>query len=346
MYRLKLESRIITFISSLIVTCSVYQTVGAQELGSGHGVQRGGSSGMPAWEWTFDQMAATVGTITPGRDLTPKQWPGGARVAVLFSLDVDNESEFLSFLPGLPESANDINHFSLSDYQYGARRGIKRLTDIFDAHEVPATYFIPAVSMRLAPEMAEIISRSGRHEVALHGIVHEPASALSPERQRAAFEESIGVIESATGTRPVGYRAPAGVMTEHTIPIMKEQGLLYSSNLLADDRPFELNLYGKPTGMIELPPSLNMSDLALSLLVNPFSQAIAPREVLEIYKDGFDTAWEEGGMWVFVGHPHLTGRRSRAVIIKELIEYMKDRGDVWFATHKDVAEYVKSGLQN
>ena len=324
----------------LILFCVVDQTVAAEALGAGPGTDEAGQAGPPPWTWSFEKLSEIVNGISPGLDLTPRQWPGGARVAVMFSLDVDNETEFLVLLQGPVESQSDINVFELSSYQYGARRGIRRLTNIFDKYEVPATYFMPTVALRLSPDMADVIGRSGRHEIALHGAVHEPASALSPERQRALFEESIAYLEQATGQKPVGYRAPLAVMTEHTIPIMKELGMLYSSNVLSDDRPFEINLNGKPSGMIELPPSINMSDGPLMITVNPFARALAPRDVLQTYKDAFDTADEEGGIWIFVGHPHVSGRRSRAVIIEELIQYMKARGDVWFATHREVAEYV------
>ncbi len=333
-------TRLTVHVALLIVCGGVNQSTAAEAIGAGPGTSETGQAGPPPWMWSFDQLAAVVNGLTPGQDLTPEQWPGGAQVAVMFSLDVDNETEFLAHLPGPVESQSDINVFELSGYQYGARRGIRRLTDIFDRHDVPATYFMPTVALRLSPDMADVIGRSGRHEIALHGAVHEPASALSPERQRALFEESIAYLEQATGQKPVGYRAPLAVMTEHTIPIMKELGMLYSSNIVSDDRPFEINLNGKPSGMIELPPSIYMSDGPLMIAADAWTQSLAPRDVLQTYKDAFDTAYEEGGIWIYVGHPHVSGRRSRAVIIEELIQYMKARGDVWFATHREVAEYV------
>ncbi len=331
----------LTIHAALLIVCGgIYQSFAAEAIGAGTESNEAGQAGPPPWTWSFDRLAAVVNGLTPGQDLTPEQWPGGARVAVMFSLDVDNETEFLAHLPGPVESQSDINVFELSGYQYGARRGIRRLTDIFDRHDVPATYFIPTVALRFSPDMADVIGRSGRHEIALHGAVHEPASALSPERQRALFEESIAYLEQVTGQKPVGYRAPWGVMTEYTIPIMKELGMLYSSNIVSDDRPFEINLNGKPSGMIELPPSIYMSDGPLMISADAWTQALAPRDVLQTYKDAFDTAYEEGGIWIYVGHPHVSGRRSRAVIIEELIQYMQARGDVWFATHREVAEYV------
>ena len=41
-------------------------------------------------------------------------------------------------------------------------------------------------------------------------------------------------------------------------------------------------------------------------------------------------------------HPHYTGHRSRALWLDKLIVYMKSKPGVWFATHEQVAAYVKS----
>lgn len=51
----------------------------------------------PLWQWTPEEMKAHVNTVKSGKDLTPKQWPGGARVAVSLSFDFDTEPVWLSF---------------------------------------------------------------------------------------------------------------------------------------------------------------------------------------------------------------------------------------------------------
>ena len=51
----------------------------------------------PAWEWSEDSIRKVVGAVRAGRNLQPKQWPGGARTAVLLSFDVDNETVSLRF---------------------------------------------------------------------------------------------------------------------------------------------------------------------------------------------------------------------------------------------------------
>ena len=62
---------------------------------------------------------------------------------------------------------------------------------------------------------------------------------------------------------------------------------------------------------------------------------------MQVYIDEFDKAYEEGTMFLLTTHPHIIGHRSRMVILEELVDHIKARGDVWFATHEQVARYVK-----
>jgi hypothetical protein len=40
-------------------------------------------------------------------------------------------------------------------------------------------------------------------------------------------------------------------------------------------------------------------------------------------------------------HPHVIGHRSRIVLLDKLIQHMKAKPGVWFATQEEVARYVK-----
>jgi hypothetical protein len=44
------------------------------------------------WNWSDEYVHAAVDQVRAGRDLNPASWPNGARVAVLLSFDVDNET--------------------------------------------------------------------------------------------------------------------------------------------------------------------------------------------------------------------------------------------------------------
>jgi len=287
---------------------------------------------VPGWKWTTAQIDDTVNQVRAGKNLQPDVWPGGARVAVLFSFDVDNETIALRY--GEPTIG------ALSQGQFGARVGLQRVVDLVDRYEIPASFFIPSESLRLSPHMADVIARSGRHEFAVHGWIHERNSDLPADVERELVQRAIDFLTEATGERPVGYRAPSWNFSPHTLDIIRELGFLYDSSLMADDRPYELNARGEPTGIVELPVEWILDDAPL---MNPVGvRYSAPRDVLQVYKDEFDVAYEESTMFLLTMHPHYIGHRSRIVILKELIDYIRSKGDdVWFATHRQAAEYVK-----
>jgi peptidoglycan/xylan/chitin deacetylase (PgdA/CDA1 family) len=285
---------------------------------------------VPGWEWSEVQIFEAVNKVRAGRSLQPDQWPGGARVAVLLSFDVDNETIALRY--GEPSIG------ALSQGEYGARVGLGRVVDLVDRHEIPASFFIPAVSLMLSPEMADLIKRSGHHEFAVHGWIHEMNSSLPPEQERDLLVRSIEYLTEVTGERPVGYRAPSWNFSAGTLSILRELGFVYESSLMADDRPYELLAEGEPTGMVELPVEWILDDAPL---VNPLGNRYsAPRDVLQVYIDEFEKAHEEGTMFLLTMHPHYIGHRSRIVILEELIDHINHKGNVWFATHRQVAEYV------
>src|ERR671924_1293907 len=106
----------------------------------------------PGWQWTMDSVNKVVNAVRAGRSLQPPRWPNGARVAVLLSFDADNETIALRF--GEPTVG------ALSQMQYGARVGLERIVRLLDAHRIPATFFIPSVSLAITPSMADVIKRS------------------------------------------------------------------------------------------------------------------------------------------------------------------------------------------
>lgn len=286
---------------------------------------------LPAWEWSWQQIQDTVARIRAGRDLTPDAWPGGARVAVLLSFDVDNETISLRY--GEPTPGG------LSQGQYGARVGLDRVLSLLDEHGIPATFFIPAVSLRIDPSQAERVAASGRHEFGIHGWVHERNARLDSATEHSLVERALREVEEITGERPVGYRAPSWNFSNHTLDIIREMGFLYDSSLMADDRPYELVAEGEATGMVELPVEWILDDAPL---FNPLGDSYAsPREVLQVWKDEFDVARREGTMFLLTMHPHIIGHRSRIVALRQLVEYIRGQGDVWFATHREAVEYVR-----
>ena len=292
----------------------------------------------PPWEWSEEHIETAVNKVRAGRDLTPANWPGGARVAVMLSFDVDNETIWLR--------NGDTNVGGLSQGQYGARVGLGRILRLLDEHDISATFFGPAISFSLAPAMIAAIQASGRHEIGVHGWIHERNAVLPRDDEERLLKMAVARMTELIGQRPVGYRAPSWNFSDNTLELLIELGFLYDSSLMADDRPYELNAHGEPTGLVELPVDWILDDAPL---MNPLGDRYSnPREVLQVYKDEFDIAYEEKTTFVLTMHPHYIGHRSRIVALRELIEYIKTKPEVWFGTHEQAVRWVReqAGMDN
>ena len=283
------------------------------------------------WNWTDEEVAEAVNRVRAGRDLNPASWPGNARVAVLLSFDVDTETSWLR--------NGDTSVGGLSQGQYGSRVALGRILDLLDEHGIPATFFGPAVSFTLAPEMIPAIQASGRHEIGVHGWIHERNAELPREVEARLLRRAVERMTELMGNRPVGYRAPSWNFSANTLDLLLEMGFLYDSSLMADDRPYELTADGEATGLVELPVDWILDDAPL---MNPLGDRYSnPRDVLQVYKDEFDIAYDEGTTFVLTMHPKYIGHRSRIVVLRELIEYIGARPDVWFGTHEAAVRWVR-----
>jgi len=286
----------------------------------------------PPWYWSEARIVEAVQAVRAGRSLNPESWPSGARVAVLLSFDVDNETVWLR--------NGDTNVGGLSQGEYGARVALGRVLDVLDEHEIPASFFAPAVSFMLNPEQIDAIQASGRHEIGIHGWIHERNAQLPRDEEERLLRMAVERMTEMTGRRPVGYRAPSWNFSDATLDLLIEMDFLYDSSLMADDRPYEINADGSPTGMVELPVQWILDDAPL---FNPLGDRYAsPREVLQVWKDEFDVAYQEGTMFILTMHPHYIGQRSRIVNLRELIDYIRRMEGVWFATHEEAARYVRA----
>ena len=288
----------------------------------------------PGWQWTMDSVRTVVNAVRAGRSLAPAVWPGGARVAVLLSFDVDNETIPLRF--GEPTVG------TLASAQYGARRGLGRLVRLLDAHRIPASFFIPSVSLALTPGMADTIRKSGRHEFAVHGWIHELNATLPDSAERALLTKAVAELTAMTGVKPTGYRAPSWNFSPNTLSILRDMGFRYESSLMADDSPYELLQRGQPTGIVELPVEWILDDAPL---FDPRGQTyMNPRDVAKVWIDEFDKAYEERGMFLLTMHPHVSGHRSRIVALELLLAHIRTKaaGTVWYGTHAAAAEYVRT----
>src|SRR5437867_483337 len=130
---------------------------------------------MPGLKLSLDELKSQYRHYGVGRRLKPKQWPNGARVAVALSFDVDNAT--------VPLSRGQLGSEDLSRGMYGAIDGLPRILRVLERQNVPASFFIPAVSIALDPEIVPSILSRKRHEIGVHGWIHEHLGVLNNEAE-------------------------------------------------------------------------------------------------------------------------------------------------------------------
>jgi peptidoglycan/xylan/chitin deacetylase (PgdA/CDA1 family) len=295
-------------------------------------------SAPPPWATSEAEVQAIVGWVRAGRSLTPQRWPGGAKAAVALSFDCDHECFELG------GGGRAIGRLAWGEF--GRRVGVPRILNVLARHNVPASFFMPAMCALLDPNESRRIVAAG-HEIGLHGWLHENNSLLDDATERDLMLRARDTLASIIGASPVGFRSANWDLSAHTLHIAAEMGLRYDSSLMADENPYELLLDGQPSGMVEIPVEWLRDDAVYFLFNrNPATRPYAtPEEVFAIFARELDAAIAEGGLFQLVMHPFVIGYRSRIWILEALIERAK--GQVWFATHADVAAWVggQGGMQ-
>lgn len=309
-----------TFLALLLLAPSVFAQQAPQE--------------DPSWKWPESRWRAAVDKVRAGKRLLPKGWPGGAKVAVAFSFDFDNETLALRNGQTLPSL--------LSTGEYGSRSALPRVLSLLERYDIHATFFIPGVSAKLYPEDVKRIAGAG-HEVGIHGWIHEWTSSLTRDEERMLMERSLATIQELTGKRPVGIRTGSWEYSANTAELIAELGLIYDSSLMADDMPYEVLSDGRPTGVVELPVEWILDDYPYFNMdrftgLRPYTP---PSAVYEVWSSEFDVAYQEGSLFLLTMHPQIVGHRSRMAMLEKLVQYIRSRPGVWFATHEQVARYVK-----
>lgn len=280
-----------------------------------------------------------------GRPPDPR-WPGGARLALQFVLNVeegaersvllgdDRSEEYLHELAGRParKGARDLSVEGM--YEYGSRAGVWRILDIFAQRRLPLTAFAVGRALELVPQIGHALAEAG-HEVAGHGYRWIDYKDVPEEEERDHIRRTVDAIESICGRRPIGWYT--GRVSPNTRRLVREEGgFLYSSDAYNDDLPYWIP--GQPPHLI-VPYTLVNND-ARYLWSAGFSSGA---DFFQLLKDAFDTLLEEGrrhAKLMSIGlHGRISGHPARAAALKRFLDYVGEHESVWICTREEVARH-------
>jgi allantoinase len=276
-----------------------------------------------------------------GRNPPDPQWPGGARLALQFVLNVEEGAERTvlngdsgaeSYLPEL-EGARSYSTESL--YDFGARVGFWRILRLFEQRGLPLTAFATGRALELNPEAGAALGELG-HEVAGHGYRWIDYRGVDAAAERAHIERTCAIIEATTGARPVGWYI-GRVSPDTRRLIVENGGFLYDSDAYDDELPYWLVEGGRPHLVIPY-----------TLVTNDIRYVVAPgcataEDFFGLLRDAFDVLWAEGQKrprMMSVGlHARFSGHPARAAAIARFLDYAAEHDGVWICRRRDIAAH-------
>ncbi len=271
----------------------------------------------------------------------PVPWPNGAKCAAAITFDIDTDS--ILHLEHRERADTMLSSLSWLKYDEIA---IPRILDMYRQLGIQQTFFYPAWCMERYPHLVDMILEDG-HEIAAHGYIHEDPNKLPRDQEHYWLKRQIDVIEKMTGRRPRGWRGPLYNASKYSPDLLIEEGFIYDATLMGDDVPYVLRT---ATGsVIELPSHWAMDDwphYTHSIDMHYMMPIKSPDEAMNVFMSEFEAMYEYGGLWVTVWHPFVSGRLARCHRVKQMIEYMQNKGSVWFATMEQIADHVQTCIDD
>ena len=276
------------------------------------------------------------------------RWPGGARVAVSFVLNVEEGSETnilhgdsrneggLSEVVGgrHPAGQRDLGMESL--YDYGPRAGFWRIHRLFQDRRLPMTVYACAMAVERNPIATEAMAKAG-WEFASHGWRWINHYELSEDEEREHIARAVEITQRLTGQRPRGFYARYAPSANTRRLLVEEGGFLYDSDSYSDDLPYWVRESGKDH--LVIPYALDTNDVKFGA---PASYG-SGEDFFRYLTDAFDQLWEEGAeapKMLSVGlHQRLVGRPGRARQLARFLDHVMAKGDSWVCRRIEIAEH-------
>lgn len=209
--------------------------------------------------------------------------------------------------------------------------GVERVLRLLDKRGVRATFFVPGAEARAWPALVREIAGEG-HEIAAHGDAMQDHGALG-DSEGAVLRRAHDSISEIVGSAPVGWRAPDGLLSRQTLPLLSEMGYRYDSSFQDDDFPYRLD-GDEGAGMIEVPQNEMLMDSTY------FAIRQTHDRVLKNWTEEFRGMHAAGGYSCITLHPrpdYGIGRPSRIDMLDEFIQRIQSLSDAEFRTCGEVA---------
>ena len=228
--------------------------------------------------------------------------------------------------------------------QYGNRVGVPRI--LKRARQVRRAGHVLRPGRLRAPASRRAAARRGRRPRDRHPRL-DPRTQLDACPTRPSATSCCARptrSRRSPASRPVGMRTPSWDFSPHTLTIEQEMGL--ALRLVADGRRGLLRAAARRRADRDRRAAGRVDSRRRGVLhaCTAFSRCGRTRRRRTSSTSSAASSTRptrKAGIFQLTMHPHVIGYRSRIWILEEIIRHARAKGDVWFATHAEVAAWAR-----
>jgi allantoinase len=282
-----------------------------------------------------------------GRHPPDPRWPGGARIALVIVLNVEEGAE--GSIPDgdgatelaltdatageVPVGTRDLVAESL--WEYGSRVGFWRLYQLFVEHRIPLTVNACAQALERNAEAAAAIRQAG-FDLCCHGQRFARHFLMSDEGERAAIAAAVNDLMRTVGRAPLGWQSRYSASERTRRLIVEHGGFLYDADSYADDLPYWVAVGGRPH--LVIPHTFTNNDNRL-----PSGKLGTGGDFYDHIAAAFRTLYAESArrprMMTVSLHSRVSGQPARFEAVARFLDLVRQHDDVWIAGRSEVARH-------
>ena len=192
------------------------------------------------------------------------------------------------------------------------------------------------------------------HEIAHHGLYHEPSYGDTVEEQLEIIDKSQEIFKRIIGKPAAGFRCTGGLCEEAEEVLYNDPNTLYTCQGESSELPVFMEVKGKKTHTVRISCRQEVDDY-IQMVYNAYPPIPAglPRisayeDVLSNFKDEVDGTLRFGGVLSTAFHPQVSGSPGKSKILDQLLAYITSKPEIWCTSCEEVASYwqKKGGAAN
>jgi hypothetical protein len=234
------------------------------------------------------------------------RWPDGARACALLTHDVELAS---------------------------GQRHVELLTELEEGVGVRSCWNFVVRRYEVDVSLIERLRERG-HEIGVHGVYHDGKLFDS----EAGFREQLAVMEEAAGRwGATGFRSPS---LQYDLTLLSTVTFRWDSSMPAWD-PFQ----PKPGDCRQYVP-FRINQRCVELPVTMWQDFTLFEELqltdINVWRAQVDAIYSAGGMINVIVHPDYMMTAARRQLYRDLLEHLRGKDKLWFATPSEVVSWHHS----